>query len=197
MKIRFIDLLESPDTITLPSGKELDTEYPNYTFGYYNNNFMCKKNSYHYEMINDIMMKLEVKSKEWMDLYNRLDSRDILQVAGRLWQKEQVLTFWKNPTKQELRKLITDLKKYNVNITNDWLIETDEYEFQTVGEYEGKDRMLTNIQMIHTLNPIEKQQLKRKLNGFGSEKQWMMAKRMGFKTVAEMNFFLKEELNEN
>lgn len=61
-----------------------------------------------------------------MVLDNSIDSRGILDFPGRIFVRQQILTFWTFPKPDELKDIIKDLEDIlDITIDDDWLIEID------------------------------------------------------------------------
>lgn len=137
------------------------------------------KNVYHKDLSNS---KLGVSSY-----------RSDLIYPGRMWVDKHIITFWQYPPKEDIDRVLEDIKENsvdNIDWSDDWKIEVfkDEIGFSgwTSSNYGGKtlipleeytdskSHTEEEIKTPHLLSPVQKEKLKKqgKLNippGFGSE----------------------------
>jgi len=139
--------------------------------------------------------KIELSEKKGYEVFKsstEVPKRIIFKFCGRFWPKAKVISFWINPTKTELKKLILDIKrKVNIEITDDWLFEYEEDKLIKLGDYLGHVRKNTDIEKQHTVSPIFK--TKRDIEGFGSDKYNKLAKTMNYDNTAQMNYYHKNQ----
>lgn len=130
-------------------------------------------------------------------MWNDLRPRSYMKYAGRIWTKNKVISFWNIPSKSDFPKVISDLEKdLRINIDNTWKLDTGKQKVVNLFDYmQGKlnnsDPTWSDSNKPHQMSPVEKEKMKRNVNGYGSEKQQRISHKAGFKTPAEFNAYGK------
>lgn len=157
-------------------------------FGYWNDVLFTQvggnHHKLHYKIPDEFLRKFPQKPPR---------NRNDYKFAGRLWIDKKLISFWDYPSKQELKKVMKDLKKEGIRIDNNWKIEVvdtkGKYEtpelgvdpmddekywdvptkFVTIKDYIGSEKQL-NKGASHMLSPKYKKHKKIPM-GVGSRKK--------------------------
>jgi hypothetical protein len=182
-----------------------------YAFGYLDGKFLIDKN---YFLNKASHPKMYAKEKKEYDKVVRPNggfdheyvekSRNSFKMPGRLWTDSKTISFWKNPSLQDFKKFIIDLKNVSskkfgkpIIINKSWRIEYKEEQWQTIDQYfKNNKKQLTQKKDLsketdHVISPLMKN--KKFNSGFGSKKYNKLASKLGFNSTAAMNFKLKQE----
>ncbi len=126
-------------------------------------------------------------------------SRVVMDMPGRFWDKEKVISFWIYPKNiKEFDRFVRGMKAIRINVTDDWYIDLGNYESDgiTVKDYkQSKEVKKVNFDLakIHVMPAQAKKLFLANVRGFGSDKQAKIAKKAGFNSYAEYNAFTQQE----
>lgn len=222
---------ESPDEI---SSEKMHWNNASFVFGYVDDIFLfafkTPRLRIHSDLIMDALnsggLKPHNLSDEWRE--TGYIGRDSFNMAGRGWingessigvqnrkvevddietgyiHTKSVLSFWHNPSKSELGRLINDLKSNGVNIDSSWKIEVGN-KLVPIDEYGDSNKYVKVQQIDHVLDPIEKQKnrkdrehyVKSVPSGFNSMVQYhaseMTSEGLNMDILDKINLFLEDE----
>ena len=189
-------IIESPDKVILSGQNELRFRSLNaIPFIYVNDELYLDKElrgERHYDLLTSIAENLAKNNEKYNGwkrheiLYNEelIDedgNNTTVGFHGRLWLGDNVMSFWKYPSKHEFKKIISDLNSHGLNINDDWKVEVYKRDNSDsifgysstilipISEYDGKfasdeyiQKELDKSRELHTMDPIQKQREKNK-----------------------------------
>jgi len=200
-------LHENPDAIQLDGDFQKQHHIPHtildwgdadaYVFGYFGGILYGGLKTNHVELFYELDKKIKddiISKYGWGKVPV---NRNHYKYAGRLWIKAKTISFWEYPPKSMLPKIISDLKKNDIPVDENWFIEVvdrggnyespkTEFDFDSgwkvwstatlgyvklvkISEYIGSEKQ-TGKEIQHQLSP----RLKKQMNvpdGVGSKKK--------------------------
>ena len=122
---------------------------------------------------------------------------------GRLWTEPKVISFWKQPSPQELQKIITLLKeKYSVFVNIDLMsykIEISKNEFIPIKQYLNQKKNDDNgfdISTLHLMNGSDKSKTPQ-MQAYLQDRYKKIDDKLGKVSPAEYNYYKRYNMGEN
>lgn len=122
-----------------------------------------------------------------------------MKFSGRVWPKEQVISFWFYPKNLKEWNIVKKAIRKKFPIDDTWQIDlsvNQENSSISVGDYEKSNEVKSvkhDLGKIHVMSPIAKKKFLNKVQGFGSDKQAKIARKAGFKSYAEYKAMVSQE----
>lgn len=188
---------ESPDFVDHEFGEKEALHWSDndcFVFGYIGTKFLFSKKSPRVRIHSELVMKClndgTLKPGDLGEIFETTSyvGRDLFTLAGRGWSQDKILSFWHNPSKSELDKLIVDLKSNGVTVDGSWKIEVGN-KLVSIDEYGDSNKNIKVKQIQHLIDPIVKNKMKNPNDAINSKDL-----PSGFKSWAEYhNFAMKSE----
>ena len=117
---------------------------------------------------------------------------------GRIWIDNNIISFWKLPSPQNMSKIANLFKERNIDISN-FDLELGKRDFIKVAEYcNGEETKKTNFDtaVLHTMKPEDKVRTPQ-MQSFLKDRSDSQSRKLGNITQAEYNFYRRYGMGES
>lgn len=114
----------------------------------------------HYSLVHDIPKLETYIKKKFSEKDPYVLDRNELEYAGRVWKFNKIISFWKYPSVQDFKKVISGLKLHGFHVDDSWQVQVfdkkNEEILIPVSQYAGEHQVSKNIDREHEKSPMLK-----------------------------------------